>query len=237
MAEVPSTEDIYYTKEEHYDFLNKIKNWTKNRPPDETRVKVMQNDLMKRLPTHNDGIIAVWDNPDGNLECFDGMHRLQAIMNLEREACEKTLILVRHYKNHSEGQIIDEFMRINKSIPVSSIYTEKEAELEMRDTIESVVKKLQSTYPMFFKSSSKPNMPHINRDVLMDKIYEMIQNDERKRSWNIDKWLEYLKNISEKIRGNHALGLRVYKLTPKMKAKCEKYDFWTFAHKQWWELS
>ena len=96
-------EDFCYTKNEHYDILKTIKNWSKNRPPDETRVEDIKVSLIKRQPTHSDGIILVWENPDGSLECFDGIHRLEAIMSLEREECEDTQILIRHYKNYSEG--------------------------------------------------------------------------------------------------------------------------------------
>ena len=91
-------------------------------------------------------------------------------------------------------------MRINKSISVSSIYTQREAELEMRITIEGVAKNLQTKYPDFFKSSAKPNMPHINRDGLMETMYEMIKSDVRKRGWKVDRWLRHIQSISEKIR-------------------------------------
>ena len=234
--EVAPIEDIYYTKEEHYDFLTTIDNWSNNRPPDETRVEAIKDSLMKRQPTHIDGIMLVWNKPDGSLQCFDGIHRLRAIMDLERDACKDTRILIRHYKGYSEGQIIDEFIRINKTIPVSSIYTKKEAELEMRLTIESVVKHIQQTYPQFFKPSSKPNTPHINRDIFMEKLVEMIENDERKRSWDTTKWLHYLKQISNTIESRNAAGIRSYRITKRALEKCKKYDFWLFAHKTWWSV-
>lgn len=70
------TKDVCYTKRGQYDYLKTIKNWSKNRPPDETRVEDIKVSLIKRQPTHSDGIVLVWDNPNGSLECFDGIHRL-----------------------------------------------------------------------------------------------------------------------------------------------------------------
>jgi len=113
-----------------------IVNWDKNRPPDMCRVDSIREDVCVRNAAWIDGIILVWKTEKDTYKCYDGIHRLEACRRMKKEVT----LLIQVRSNCPESVIMEEFLRINKSVPVSSLYSLAEEELTMKKTIESVVK-------------------------------------------------------------------------------------------------
>lgn len=204
--------------------LDSVVNWDKNRPPDMCRVEEIQKDMSVRGAKWVDGVILLWKQKNNTYVCYDGIHRLEACRTYKKEV--EMIIQVRW--NCPESVIMEEFLRINKSVPVSSLYSLAEEELSMKNTIESVVKYYQGAYPEFFKPSAKPRVPHQNRDRMMESLFEMTRANPKRKAYTMRDWLGELELIEQRIINDPSIVL-----TPKQKEKCDAYNFWLFATSRW----
>lgn len=219
---------VYYNTHET---VQAVTNWTRNRPPDMVRVEAIRKDMLARKARWVDGIILLWETPTEKLVCYDGIHRLLAAKSIAKE--HEMEMVVQLVKTPHESYIIDEFLRINKSVPVSQLYSKAEEELDLRKTMEAVVQFFQSNYTSFFKPASKPNIPHENRDRMMERLYEKVKEKPKFRCWTTQQWIQYLQSVSERIRLLTETGARKYRLTKKQTEKCERHSFYLFAVKDW----
>jgi hypothetical protein len=134
---------------------------------------------------------------------------------------------------YSEDLIISKFMRVNRCVPVPSLYTQAERNLHLRETLETVVKTIQTTYPQRFSSAITPNIPNENRDIFMNKLTSDVLERTGKVSAisKSEDWLKYLNQLNEFARDN--LGILAPKLTPAQVSKCHLSKWYLFAVKNW----
>ena len=143
--------------------MNKYKliNWSKNRPVDNVRAqditKYYQEHSIKFIP----GIIYVWFKNE-KYYILDGLHRYSGALNM---SINMKLILHINYSTN-ENEIIDEFINLNKSISIPSIYLEDNN--RKKNMCESIVNKLILKYPNFVSPSRKHFLYNFNRDLLIE---------------------------------------------------------------------
>lgn len=191
----------------------KLINWSKNRPACDTRV----NDITKYYKENNikiiPGIIYVWLN-NGQYQITDGLHRYTAALQLDRNI--KVILHINYSTN--EQEIIDEFININKSIAIPSIYLEDND--NKKNICESVVKQLCLKYPNFKSPSRKHFVYNFNRDLLIEYFSTFDLN------FNITdldtKIFDILMVLNKQAKHNVITGKIVH---PK---KCDNSDFYLF---------
>lgn len=93
-----------------------IKTWKHNRPPDEDRVREIHAEMIESRRVDN--IIYLAHTSDG-LVCYDGNHRRLALKGVEGV----DRILVDVMWGVDDETIKQEFVRLNKAMPVAEIYT------------------------------------------------------------------------------------------------------------------
>lgn len=205
-----------------------IKNWEMNRPPDASRIPDIQYALNNQ--SYLDGIIYLSVNKkcDGYI-CYDGIHRLTAL-NATRE---NKNVIVDLLMSYSEDQIISKFIRVNRCVPVPSLYTEAERDLHLRKTLEIVVKTIQSKHPERFSAAVNPNIPNENRDVFMEKLSnEVLERTSKVTALSKpDEWIKYLETLNTFVSDN--LISLAPKLTPAQASKCHLSKWYLFAVKNW----
>jgi hypothetical protein len=204
-----------------------INNWRLNRPHDPSRLpeityQLDQNDYV-------DGIIYLVNVGDGKYECFDGIHRIEAMRELSKtKDCNNYRLLICYYPEYNETQIKQKFETLNKCIPVPHIYTKDSQELEKRKTVERLVEIYRERFPEMFKPSTRPQVPHENRDIFTNKIDDLMEQIQVYDTHTIcelfDRFNMYMKRKVE---------TRKIKLTKKQRDKCEKYNCFIFASKDW----
>lgn len=205
-----------------------IKNWDMNRPPDMSRIPEIQSSMKHQ--SYADGIIYLSVNKTGDgYICYDGIHRLTAL----KSSRETKNVVIDLKLSYSEEQIISKFMRVNRCVPVPSLYTAAERNLHLRETLEQVVKTIQSTYPQRFSSAITPNIPNENRDAFMEKLSKDVleRTDKVSTVSKTEDWIKYLNALNEFIRDN--LGVLAPKLTPAQATKCHVSKWYLFAVKNW----
>ena len=212
-------------------FIADIKNWSRNRPPDMCRVESIRKDMKNREAKWVDGMILLWETPEEELVCYDGIHRLLAAKQLADS--QEMEMVVQVAKTTQESYIMDDFLRINKSVPVSQLYSKAEEELDMKRTLEQVVGMYQKKYKVFFKPTAKPNIPHENRDRMMERLYEKTVEYPKYRRLSVNDWVEILSEVSNRVQGLVESGKKKYRLSKKQKDKCESQNMYLFAVKDW----
>lgn len=212
-----------WTKLSQYD----IQNWDLNRPPDSARIP----EIMKQLKNQDyvDGVIYL-TNIDGNIVCYDGIHRIEALKLLSHDidCMIDHKVFVHYYPVYNERHIKDKFETLNKCIPVPEIYTSAHRELDTKQIVEEVVKYFTEKYASMFKASKKPNLPHENRDSFTDKVYNIITElllHEFRYNKIIELFIQFNVLMCEKQR--------FLKLSAKQLKKCNEQDCYMFARKDW----
>jgi hypothetical protein len=185
----------YYTMSELFSIKNKFVNWKKNRPPDNIRIAQIEEYYSSNYITLIPGIIYVWKFKDKFI-IYDGIHRLMAgFKYAENIIANKIGVLIHFIETEKEQDIINEFLNINKSICVPSIYLEETDTLK-KIVCETIAEKLCNAYPKFVSPSRKPFIYNFNRDNLIDFISTL----------NVDFSQQ---NIDNKIY-NELIGLNLY---------------------------
>jgi len=209
-----------------------IKNWIYNRPPDMVRIPEIANILEKQ--NYLDGFIYLVKYGENKYYCYDGIHRLEALKYLYKRNNEfnnkvNHKIIIHLITTYDEYDIKKKFELLNKCVPVPEIYTKATQELNKKNIIEEVVYYLYEKYNSHFSPNKKPNIPNENRDVLMDKLRELINNNEKMNMLKKEQIKKLFELFNNKMKGkqNHL------KLTNKQKMKCEKNNCFIFASKNW----
>lgn len=203
-----------------------IENWEMNRPFDSVRIP----DIVEQLKKQNyvDGIIYLVCK-NNKLICYDGIHRIEALKRLSsKDPTTNHSIVIHYYPVYREETIIQKFIVLNKCVPVPQVYTTAHRELDRRNKIESIIKHFHSNYNKMFTSSSRPKIPHENRDVFTDKIDDIMKELDiySERSDDIigamEKYNEQMRDYRCKV-----------KLSKKQLDKCEKNGCYIFIRKDW----
>ena len=190
-----------------------IMNWNKNRMPDRIRIEQIKEYFKYNNIDLVPGIISVWEK-DNQWIVYDGIHRL--ISSLENGNNDMKVI-IRKITTQKEKEIIDDFLNINKSISVPSIYLENDNELK-KLICQNVVEHLCSKYPNFVSPSRKPCIYNFNRDILIEFISDLNINFNKN---GIDKLIINELSILNDTAKDF---VKVNKInTPK---KCKYYNFY-----------
>ena len=210
------------------DFLQlPIKNWRYNRPVDKPRSREIAAYLAKiKQPMETVFYLVKTDN---GYEVLDGIHRYTALKILQEEPVDyitgisETEILVNIRFDATDGEIIDAFKSLNKSIPVPELYM-RDPDQVKRDIIESVVKKWSTQYADHFSTFRKPVRPNMNRDTFIEVVTEIYDKYNTDDNVTIDD-IEHLL-----LECNHA-ALTEFAEEEKPKSaieKCKRTGFWLF---------
>ena len=201
---------------------NKIKNWEFNRPPDMIRIPEIKAQLEKQ--DFVDGFIYLF-NKDGDLFCYDGIHRIEALKTIESDI--NHIIIIHYYPDYNEDVIKKKFKMLNKCVPVPELYTRAHKELDKKNLIENIVKFAITEYKSMFKPTNRPNLPHENRDNFTNKIQHVIETLELTFENTKKLLLEY----NDVIKNRQPSFLK--KLSEKQINKCKTYDCYIFTTRNW----
>lgn len=194
--------------------FRKFQNWSKNRPPDQSRV----DEIYEYYKLHNssiiDGILYVWNDGEDNYYIYDGLHRYEAAMMNDREMHA----MICFYETKKEADIINHFITINKSINVPCLYME-DSNYYKRRLCEDIAKEYARKYPEFLSNSIKPHVPNFNRDNFIDLLATL--NIDFKKSDAIEKVLDILAELNQLMKEKKKFA----KQKPK---KCNTSDFYLF---------
>ena len=129
------------------------------------------------------------------------------------------------YINLTEDEkiVINDFININKSIPLPEIYTEEDSKNKI-DICEKIANELSKKYPNFVSCRKKPHTYNFNRDQIIDYI----------SSFNIDFNINNLDYIIFQmlIKLNKKAKKDIIENNIVCPKKCEKYDFYLFYLKK-----
>lgn len=139
-------------------------NWNKNRPPDEIRILQIKEYFSENNVEIVPGVIYAWLNNE-KLCIYDGIHRFLAALRVNKPLTFLLQIKI----SEKENDIINDFLNLNKSVNVPSIYME-EGNVMKRLVCQNVAKMMCDKYPSFVSPSRKPYIYNFNRDNLIEFI-------------------------------------------------------------------
>jgi uncharacterized ParB-like nuclease family protein len=204
-----------------------IINWRYNRPYDPTRLNEIEHQLNQN--DNVDGIICVVKTGENLYECFDGIHRLEALKKLSNfKNCDHYCLIVQYYPTYNENQIKQKFECLNRCVPVPTIYMNDSQELEKKNSISSIVRIYKTKYKNMFKPTSRPNIPNENRDVFTDKLDEIMDDI---GIYDKDSIIYLLEQFNMFMKNNVIAD--VIKITKTQKNKCIKNNCFIFAKRDW----
>ncbi len=148
-----------------------VRRWSLNRPEDGDRVREIRECIER--DGRVDGLISVALLEDEGMVCWDGLHRFRALCGIDNPP----VCLFHVWKNPSETELKERFISLNKSVPVPTLYTEKERDNELIKTAEHLIEMLMIKYKQVFSSSNRPNDPNVNRDSLLSDIHAFLKEN------------------------------------------------------------
>jgi hypothetical protein len=209
-----------------------IENWEHNRPPDEMRIPEIANDI--RLEKYILGMIYIYKDKNENYYCYDGIHRIKALEYLDKNNNLKEKFIILNYINNGDtSKVINNFKKINKTIPVPELYTKDSIDLNLRKTLSEICQYYQKKYPSHFSTSRKPRLPNENRDNLFDILYGISQDCHILLNYNSQQWISLLDNYNIYMKdhiNSHKLANKQI-LTNKQFDKCNKTNCYLFCSK------
>lgn len=201
-------------------------NWEHNRPCDEKRIDEIYQDIVKCQKI--DGIIyiaQVIKNDNIDYICYDGNHRRLALERYQNDIP----ILISVIFNASNNQIVRNFVKLNKSCPVPTLYIDKKDRHNtiIKNIIYNVVKYFTDNYPKYISTSRNPQRPNFNRDNFIDKLYTFIK--QHKINLDQEELLDYLLDINKQYKLLVDNNQIVPKISQRVKDKCDKYKLYLFV--------
>lgn len=133
---------------------------------------------------------------------------------------EITYVLLNIRYDATEGELVDFFKSLNKSIPVPDLYLQNPDQVK-RDVIQIIVDRWEFRYAQHFSTSFKFQRPNMNRTVfvnLLDDIYE--KYDDLDAVELEEKLMRYNEVVRQQFEGE---------TTPKTAIeKCTRSGLWLF---------
>ncbi len=176
-----------------------LKNWRKNREPDDERVINIADAIKKGEFVAKYICIAELGS---DLIVYDGIHRVYAWKRCldNNELDGNTIVVVDCIFNASNDVIVNCFKNINKSIPVPEMYIDhinddRMDDLSIKNAINDIVKYYCVEYRMFISVSKSPQRPNFNRDMFTDNLYKLF-NDMSDVNMTIDELKICLTNLN-----------------------------------------
>lgn len=206
----------------------KIVRWSGNRPFDEVRIPEIIETILKNKQVHDTIKIAEINGIE--YECYDGLHRLEAIREIvKKHPKNKNLkCMVYIMKEATQSKVRADFLEYNKSISVPEIYKEPPSSLQeiMQEIIIKTVKHFHGKFRKeLFMPSENTFVPRENRDRFtnrLTRLYEELTPPDH--HW----FIKFLYALSEAYKVN---------IDSKMNEKkikiCRDVDFWLFSKKEW----
>ncbi len=192
--------------------------WAGNRQIDTKRVTEIEQSYTSNKYTSIPGIVSVVRIPGNNgsnvsYQIYDGMHRMKAAQLFYKRNGVDMFIMFSVLSDIKH--IEQDFLDVNKSIPVPSAYFIKDSKIKV---CEDIVKYFTTAYPEFHKTTVNPRKPNFNPDTFFDKLSSIIIT-------NIDsnKIIRHLLDINEIL----------FSENPDTHDKCKKYKFYLFANDSW----
>jgi len=143
--------------------------WRGNRPHDETRCREIADWYSVKSPVIDTIITTTWNNQTKVFEILDGLHRFHAMQlaNMGHPA----LLYVRF--NDSDGDKIEVFQNINKSVPVTEMWL-VDPQKEKQLYITAFIKEFKAQYEPHFKprNPKKPNTTQNLFEELCSGLYD-----------------------------------------------------------------
>lgn len=205
------------------DFLAmQVKNWRYNRTPDKARCREIAAHLQSK-PIETVFYLASHKNKEKDTyEILDGIHRYTALKMLPVDYItgEIAYVLLNIRYDATEGELVDFFKSLNKSIPVPDLYLQNPDQVK-RDVIQSVVDRWEFRYAQHFSVSFKFQRPNMNRTVfinLLDDIYEKYSEDAVDAVDLEEKLMRYNEVVRQQFEG----------VTTKAVEKCMRSGLWLF---------
>ena len=204
------------------DISSKLQNWSKNRPEDKVRVVDISNNLKQTKSVI--GEIRLWKQGN-SYYIYDGLHRYKAAELLSNNANINLDLYIIVYDTANELNIIEEFMEINKTVPIPSLYIDNSSNTSY---IQPIIRQYQEAYPDFAKPSRSPQKPNFNRDCVVDIIHNIIKD---KVDFTSHKLVEILDIINNCIKADVSNNIYYNKLpSAKVLEKCRKFDLYLFLY-------
>lgn len=200
------------------ELVNKIENWTKNRPPDTVRINQIRDFYKITNSKLVPGLISIW-NFNNHYIVYDGVHRLLATKELDFDMD----IIVRIWKTENENDIITDFKSINSAVSIPYIYLQEDNEIK-KQVCETVANKLCTLYPNFVSPSRQPQPQNFNRDNLVDLLSNL------KVDFTRQKIVDFI--INELVGLNKYAEGYVDRYSIKVPNKCHYYKFYLFYLKK-----
>jgi hypothetical protein len=222
------------------DLLNApVTNWNHNRPPDLKRCYDIARYVCYLRQSPDTMFYVSFNNKKQSFDILDGIHRYKSLKIIKEENNKSVESEFGHNNNASwlydnylflnirfnarEGELIELFKSLNKSVPVSELYI-KDVSREKKTIIEDIVNDWQIKYYDHFSSKSKPNKPNVNRDSFMDllgKVYDKYDITEENK--------HILEQLLNKTNNNISNTLP-RKLSVKIIDKCSETGCWLFVY-------
>ena len=200
-----------------------VKNWRYNRTPDKARCREIAAHLQSK-PIETVFYLASQTQNKNTYEILDGIHRYTALKMLPVDYItgEIAYVLLNIRYDATEGELVDFFKSLNKSIPVPDLYLQNPDQVK-RDVIQSVVDRWEFHYAQHFSVSLKFQRPNMNRTVfinLLDDIYEKYSEDAVDAVDLEEKLMRYNEVVRQQFEGV---------TTPKTAIeKCTRSGLWLF---------
>jgi hypothetical protein len=207
---------LYHSSDINFDAFS---NWTKNRPPDQVRIQQIKEHFLNNNTLLVPGIISVW-NKFGDFYIYDGIHRFLAVKEIVEQNPEREFFMLIQLKlTKREQDIIDDFINLNKSVSVPSIYIE-DTDILKKTVCQNIAEELCKRYPAFVSPSRKPFIYNFNRDNLIEFI----------STWQINFSKPGVQHLAfqELLKLNTEAKTYVEKMGIAHPKKCKYHDFFLF---------
>lgn len=214
------TEQWKYNRNLNFDKVKEIKNAIKD--------KIILDSVLHFFYTN--------ENANENLICFDGNHRREALILLNKIDNINIKVCCYIYKNNDlkniNIEIMNKFKIINQMTPIPDIYsdiidnlnkTNQNLIIHKKDIIEELFTEYKVKYKKFYSINSKCRRPNFNDTVFKDLCAKFQFND-KKELHNLLLQLND-KNKLEQIRTNVKTIISNQILT-----KCKTNDFYLFIN-------
>jgi uncharacterized membrane protein YheB (UPF0754 family) len=98
--------------------------------------------------------------------------------------------------------------------------------------LERVVEYYYEKYNIYFSGSSNPRKPQENRDRMLSKLNDLLNDNPLEEIFNnlsYEEWIEFLEKKNKLLKEN----VKKFKLSYTQKEKCEKKGLYLFISKEW----
>lgn len=191
---ISQNERLYYINASVLAFT---KQWKFNRPSDPNRVSIIKDTIL-----NGDYVVGVIYLADinGELVCYDGNHRREAIKFFPDKKIFINIIF------NADDKIVEKRFRIlNSSNPVSDLYMENTENIQyLQMSVSSVVKRFcELPFSVCSSTSARCKKPYFNRDTFENYLYGICKDNQLTLSG--DELFNLLMNVNDHYKRKHSI--------------------------------